>query len=200
MNYIFGLLSEKVNFLYGSIHAVRRKDFIEYSSSRFAPDTEAGLEYVKRGKKIAFLKDLEVVHLKEYNLRSFIKNDFYTSSAWAKLFFGKRGFKQLFKHKSGFAHSPKKQLGSVILAPLIIVLLALSLFSQGQRYIGMVVLLCIGYGVLNADLFRFMYKKRGAAFLWKSMIVTFVDNSIMFLGILHGFILVLGRRGVYAKA
>ena len=72
MNFIFKKLPERVNFIYGSIHAIRRKDLVPYGTDiRKADDTALGQKLVHHRKKIAFLKDLEVIHHKKYGFSSF---------------------------------------------------------------------------------------------------------------------------------
>ena len=87
MHYNFRRLPEKVNFLYGSIYALKRRAWQGLDSDiRVADDTALGQQLVSSGRKIAFLKELQVTHLKKYNLLSLVKNDFIIPIEWAKIF------------------------------------------------------------------------------------------------------------------
>lgn len=199
MHYIFGLLPERVDFLYGSIHAVRRKDFSWYRADfRPAADTELGMALAKKGKEIAFLKNLEVTHLKRYGFFSFIKNDFRISSAWAGIFIKRQGFERFFKNSStGFAHSPKWQIISVAMAPLI--LLFSFLGARNINYFSVTAALGIVYFFLNSGFMFFLLKSKGAFFAFNALFATFFDNIIMASGILHGFISGICSGGGIAK-
>jgi len=186
MYYIFGLLPERVNFLYGSIHAIRKNDFMEYSenTSRLAADTELGLKFINRGQEIAFLKDLEVVHFKKHNFLSFLKNDFKIPFAWIQIFIEQQGIKQLFKNNLGFAHSPKKQIISIIVSFLI---LALGIFVVVNRaFLYPLFLLIIAYYMLNRKFLAFLTKEKGYLFGFTSFFITYLDNLVMSSGIICG--------------
>lgn len=187
MHYIFKKLPERVTFLYGSIYALRRKSVTEGDFNvGVADDTALGQKLVRYGKKIAFLKDLEVMHLKKHNLLSFFKNDFRVPFDWAYIFLRYDGWKQLGKNNTGYAHSPKEQIISVILALAICPLAVVSFFWNITLYAmwGVIVL----WVFLNVPFFKFLAKEKGIVFLIGAFFVTFFDNIIMALGILSGFL------------
>ncbi|MCG6537302.1 MAG: glycosyltransferase family 2 protein [Syntrophales bacterium LBB04] len=129
MNHTFNLLPQKVTFLFGSVYALRKKsEHPDQGNLRHTPDTEYGQKLFLQGKTIAFLKDLEVIHLKRYTLFSLIKNDFLVPFSWAKIFVRFKGWQQLGKNHTGFAHAPQRQLASVITAPLLACSLAARCF------------------------------------------------------------------------
>ena len=187
MHYIFSKLPERVTFLYGSIHAIRKNAIQVYDSDiETADDTALGQKLLSCGKRIAFLKDLEVIHLKRYNLFSFIKNDFQIPFDWARIFLKYKGWKQLGKHGTGYAHSPKEQLMSVILAPTILLLIPAALFGYLSFYL--ISPLILGWFFLNFRFFAYLTKEKGIFFGTLAIFVTFVDNTIMALGILSGLV------------
>lgn len=186
MNYIFGRLPEIVTFLYGSIHAVRKDSLQSSSLNDLAEDTEHGQLIFLKNKKIAFLKGLEVVHLKKYGLFSFIKNDFWIPFSWAGIFVKYKGWRQLFKYGTGFAHSPKEQLISVILAPAIVMLSFGGALNQIHTHL-VLILACI-WLLLNLRFLAFLAKEKGMLFGLVSTIVTFFDNIVMAVGIACGLI------------
>lgn len=191
MNHMFSRLPRKVSFLYGSIHALRKELFEEYDETRFhAADTELGQRLSSKGLKVIFDKDLEVVHLKKHNLFSMIKNDFRISYNWALIFLKYRGWLQLGRHGTGYAHSPKEQIVSVVLAPFIFPV------SYFLRLPFWAVSALIGlWLILNIRFFIFLAKEKGLVFGLLAIFVTFIDNIIMALGILSGSIgFLLHRR------
>lgn len=186
MHYIFRRLPEKITFLYGSIHALRREASRLYDSDvKVADDTALGQRLISQGKRIAFLKGLEVVHFKRHNLFSFIKNDFQIPFDWAKIFLKYKGWKQLGRYKTGYAHSPKEQLASVVLAPLILLLGLAILF--GYSLIPLIIFLILMWLLLNLRFLIYLAKERGLSFGLLAIFVTFLDNIIMAIGILCGF-------------
>jgi len=185
MNYIFSKLPQEVTFLFGSICAIRRQAFSSYDLDIKTDDTALGQKLYMSGRKIAFLKDLQVVHLKKYGFFSFVKNDFVTPFAWTRVFLRYGGFKQLGKGGSGFAHSPKEQLASVTISPIILIMAVISIFAH--VYIAPLLALIIIWLLLNFNFLMFMAKERGPAFGVFAFFVTLLDNVVMFAGIICGF-------------
>jgi len=186
MNYIFGRLHEKIDFLYGSIFAVRKRA-LQLIDAGFAygEDTYFGMKIVQRGREIRFLKDLEVVHLKEYDLLSFVKNDFLVPFYWARLIILRGGWRQLFKNGVGFAHASRVQIISVLLAPAILIISLLDLFGCLQAHL--ILPLVLIWFLLNFNFFKFLAKEKNSSFSIGALLITFFDNVIMFSGIVSGF-------------
>jgi len=189
MHYIFKKLPEKVTFLYGSIHAIRMSSIslYEYDEDiKIADDTAIGQRFFTHGKQIAFLRDLEVIHLKKYNFFSFVRNDFQIPFDWAKIFLKYKGWSQVGRYKTGFAHSSKKQLLSLILACVIIFSMFINPF-ESYWVLGPISLILIWVS-LNFSFFYFLIKERGFLFGILAFFITFIDNIVMIIGILSGFI------------
>ena len=187
MHYIFSKLPENVYFLYGGIHAIRRSAFLKADNSiEVADDTALGQRLISCGKKISFLKNLEVAHLKRYNIWSFIKNDFQIPFDWAKIFLKYKGWRQLFRNKTGYAHAPKKQLISLVLVPAIIFSSAYSIFFKNSYLYPYIFV--SAWIILNFNFLVFLTREKGIAFGILSFFVTFFDNVIMIFSIISGFI------------
>ena len=183
MHYIFSKLPERVSFLYGSIYAVRRELAGLYDSEiPIADDTEFGQKLYEEGHSIAFLKDLEVTHIKRFSFLSWVKNDFTIPFDWARIFIKKKAWLQLGKNKTGFAHSPKEQLVSVMLAPLIVFLVIIGMPSA------VLIGLLLVWSVLNVRFIQFLAKEKGFWFGFRSVFVTFLDHLVMEAGIICGFL------------
>lgn len=185
INYIFGKMPKYVNFLYGSIFAVK-KQFMQYFdiNAAYAPDTELGARLHKMGHNILLDKGLEVIHLKKYTFLSFIKNDFQIPFNWAYIFMRHKGFKYLFKKKM-FAHARLNQLIGVLLSPVAFIALLFSL----KNPVGLGFFLLLSFLILlsNVGLLNFLRKEKGILFLLKSIPVTYLDGLTMFFGVVSGF-------------
>lgn len=187
MHYIFRKLPERITFLYGSIYAIRKHTSIPPDSDiKTADDTALGQLLVSKGKKIAFLKDLEVTHLKKYTLCSFIKNDFQIPFDWARIFLQHQGWQQLGKNQTGFAHAPKEQLASVLLSPIIILLGLLTLIGHFPFFLLLIAVLI--WLILNLHFMAYLTREKGPFFSIFGCLVTFFDNLIMASAILYGFL------------
>jgi FkbM family methyltransferase len=186
MHYRFGGLPERIEFLYGSLHAMKRDLFEAYRGARclMATDTETGQKLAAEGKRIVFLPDLEAVHLKKYTFPSFLKNDFLIPCDWATIFMDCKGWRGIWRKRSGFAHAPRTQLASVILAPLILLLVLTSIAWPAGAHAA--TLLLLFWSALNARFFAFLTKERGPVFGLASVPVTFLDNLVMACGIFSG--------------
>lgn len=187
MHYYFKRLPKHVHFLYGSLYAIRKKAINkDRATVKAAEDTEEGQMLMQNEKTIALLKSLEVVHLKQYTLTSLIKNDFIIPFGWAQIFLKYRGWKQLGRNKTGFAHASKEQIISLLLVPFCVFLLFLTpLFP---------VLLPLDYTLLfvwfllHISFFSFLSKERGVIFGMQSILFTFVDHFVMATGVVMGVI------------
>ena len=190
MNYTFRLLPERVTFLFGSIYAMRRKvGHSDQGNLRHTPDTEYGQKLFCQDKTIAFLKNLEVVHLKKYTFCSLIKNDFLVPFSWGRIFIRFQGLRQLGYNKTGFAHASKIQLTSVILTFLLTCSTAAGLFIPVVNAIP-IILLIIWFS-LNTRFFLFLLSERGIIFFLTGILTTLIDQIIMAFGIITGFLVQL---------
>ena len=184
MHYTFSRLPDRVTFLYGSIFALRSDVLFQVDDHLlFAEDTRFGQALTAKGHEIAFLQELQVVHLKFYSFFKFVINDFRVPYDWAWIFFEHRGWSQLGKRSTGFAHASMEQLISVVLTPLVSVLTFLFTLGMGSQFgVASFVLVCI-WLVLGIQFFSFLLKERGATFALISIPVTFFDHVVMASGI-----------------
>ena len=185
MNYIFSKLPGEVTFLFGSICAFRRQAFQSYDMDIGTDDTALGQKLYRSGKRIAFLKDIEVMHLRRHNFSSFVKNDFFVPFMWVKVFMRYGGLKQLGRGGTGFAHSPKEQLASVAIAPAIFIMGLVWLFT-GALMLPLAILI-IMWWALNYKFLSFLAGERGPLFGFLAIFATFMDNMVMASAILCGF-------------
>jgi glycosyltransferase involved in cell wall biosynthesis len=187
MHYVFRGCSQYVDFLYGSIMAIKRASFLEFNS-RFerVEDTELGVKYSKLNKKILLNKTLEVTHLKQYNFNRILSNDFRVPFVWVRIFFAYEGYRHVLNKKC-FCHTRFRQLFGIMLTHL----LTLSLFfCQGNKIQAKIfcLVLFISYFILNLHFFVFLKHEKGVKFLIKSVIFTYLDMFVMGWGMLFGLL------------
>jgi len=198
MNYVFSRLPERVLFIYGSIFAIRRGLVKLYQSkAAITDDTEFGQQLVAAGEEIAFLKDLEVTHLKRYTFTSWLKNDLLIPYEWTIIFLMEKGWSQLGKNRVGFAHASKEQLLSVILAPSLVLLALINALLPVPGILFAV--LPVIWFLSNLEFCLFLTRERGVEFgLVKATPVTFLDHLVMAAGIgcgMAAYLLKHGRKG-----
>ncbi|MFA5410522.1 MAG: glycosyltransferase family 2 protein [Candidatus Omnitrophota bacterium] len=193
MHYNFSRLPARVSFLYGSLCALRRSAWQDYKPEiNIAEDTELGQRLAASGKKIAFLRELEVAHLKKYDFLSFIKNDFVIPFHWARLFIKYKGWEQLGRNKTGFAHVSLGQLAAVVLAPLIFIFLLAGFLNR--PYFLIAALLTFAWYFFNFRFLKFLAQEKGVIFGSRALFITFLDNIAMALGIAVGLLAAMGGK------
>lgn len=188
MNYHFRRLPESVNFLYGSIYAIRKNFFVKLNKTgvaRVADDTDLGQNIVDVGGKISLVKSLKVKHYKKYTTLTFLRNDFRIPFDWAQIFLRYKGWMQLGRNSTGFAHASKEQIISIIISPFIPVFLYFGLYTKFPIF---PLVLSSLWLFLNWNFLQFCYRKRGASFWLISLATTFLDNLVMLAGIISGAI------------
>jgi len=176
MNYIFSSQKNIVNFLYGGFCAFTRPEHIRWPSEiRFGEDTYMGQLLFESGYKIQLLNDLEIHHIKNYNIYSFLKHSFLVAFHFNQSLMAKNTI------SLSHSHATTHQLLSILLTFFIVLSLIL-----GHIYLSMIFL---GYWIIHNIQFLFFlgnHLNRTKTLL--AMIVTFIDQLIKGLGIASGFI------------
>jgi glycosyltransferase involved in cell wall biosynthesis len=193
MHYNFSVLPGSVDFLYGTMHAVRRTYFIPYDPTlALTADTDLGQSLQRLGVRILLDKQLLVLHLKRHTLWSFFKNDFQVPYEWGTRFFQNAGVTHTLRRRS-YAHASSRQLASLILVTLSLSLVPLGAFR-------LALLLLFLFYAINGYYLRFLYRQRGLAFLAKSLLILWLDAVVMSAGAAAGMLraimvrVVRGRR------
>ena len=184
MHFVFSKMPQHVDFLFTSVCAIKRRAYLGFKKTKLkTDDTELGQRSSDGGKKIMLSLDLEVVHLKRYNLLSLLKNDFIVPRDWAKIFLSYGGFKQLIV-KRKFAHASIGQIVSLIAAALI---LPLVLFFGAHKVVAVsaAILIFIFFAV-HANFIIFLNKKKGFLFSLAATPMIYFDMLIMCVGVLFG--------------
>lgn len=179
MSYIISIGDLSVNYVYGSFCATRSKNYTPWPEDiRLTEDSLWGYQQKKAGFIIHSLNDLKVRHLKEYDLKGLICNDFTISSFFARAFLSFNRWSTLYS-KESFGHTSKLQKISVVLSMLILIVsFVSSIFSLG---------LLIIWVLLNVRFFNFLFLQRGSVFALKSIGWYFFTCINYFTGICYGF-------------
>jgi len=181
MHFIFSRCPAEIDFLYGSLMAIRRRDFIPFDETYpMTDDTELGQRYTQKGYAIRLDHSLEVEHMKRYSGWSFFKNDFFVPFWWARTFLRHRGFDKIWRQKR-FSHARISQLLSIGMAYLIMVMLSVN-WLLGAIFLSIIFLF------LNLRFLIFLFHERGLGFGLRAIGITFLDQLVMGGGIITGLI------------
>jgi hypothetical protein len=192
MNHIFSRLPGEVEFLYGSLFALRADVFQAFGLEGIdfeAHDTAWGLQIARRGGRIALLQGIEVTHLKTYDVRSLLQNDFRMPYHWAHIFVGFRRWNELpaMLGGRGFAHASVGQVATLASAAAASLSLAASLvLSDPPLEVG-AILTGLGWMFLHRRFLAFVWRRKGGAFALQAALFTFLDNLVMGAGLAAGF-------------
>jgi glycosyltransferase involved in cell wall biosynthesis len=200
MYHVFSGLPATVEFLYGSLFAIRRDAFHQYRLPGVdfaAHDTAWGLQIAASGGKIALLQELEVVHLKEYSFASLLRNDFAIPYHWVRLFVAFEKWRDLpsfLTRPTGFAHASQSQLATIVLAYVSLATMLLAAVTREPGVAIAALLMGATWVWLNWRLFRLIGSRQGATFGWWAACFTYLDNLVMGGGLAFGFATVLTSR------
>lgn len=179
MSYIISTGNLSVNYVYGSFCATRSKNYIPWPEDiRLTEDSLWGYQQKKAGFNIHSLNSLKVKHIKEYDLKSLISNDFFISSFFARAFLTFNRWNTLYS-KESFGHTSKLQKVSVILSLFTL------LFSPIVPILSLGLILL--WFVLNIKFIQFLFLQRGTIFAIKSIAWYFFTCLNYFTGICYGF-------------
>jgi len=204
MHYRFTKLPRDVDFLYGSIFAVRRDVEPENIpvSGEIGEDTAMGLYLSRQGRTIHFLKHLTVDHHKRYSLWTLLKNDFLVPCSWAALFHRYAGTMNS-SRKIGpvFAHASFDQTLMIAFTGIITIMLAgvaVNILPNSALLVAFVVL--AGWYILNFRFFSALSRKMSKWSYPVIVLFTYLDALVMLAGIIVGFLQSFMRPAVKGKA
>ncbi len=181
INYTYKILPETIYWVFGCFFVIKRRVFIQ--SGGFDPqmdsycatdDIEFGKRLNKLGYKIVLDKELQVEHLRYYNLLSLLSNDFKRGRAWSEMFLSGNN-SILWLLKRGFLNISPSFLISIPLSWLIIVS---SLVSPFFKLFIMTVLLFIIYCGIQAKFIIYLITKMNILFGIIGLFVGFVDHFV----------------------
>ena len=203
MRHVFLKQPSESSFLYGSLWAVRREEMIFFRPitqpfGSLVSDSEAGIRFARRDKKVILDHTLEVDHLKKYTMRSLLKNDFVIPFLFSLMFVRYGGFGQIYKKRS-FSHASLGQTAAMAgAAGAFIFGLGALVFHSLPLAVAAFIFVSLFY--LYWLPFLAGMRGRGVVFQTKAAVLKLADSQVMFLGMMSGFIFSLSgffkRRGM----
>jgi len=189
MRYTYKRLPDYVPLFYTSIASIRKDIFLK--AGGFDPeyrmpnveDTEFGQRMMDCGFRVYLDRNLEVEHLKYYNLISLLKTDFYRSSGLIKMVMRRGINKFLNKNDTSVPSTFIAQLPFSILSSLLILYSAFS-GSIFSALIGAVLFTI--FFLLNSGFIIYLKKEKGIFFAFKSLMFLFIDAYWIFTGMIYG--------------
>ncbi|HDL63797.1 MAG TPA: glycosyltransferase [Proteobacteria bacterium] len=200
MHYTYQKLPERVQVFFTSIAAIRKEIFdrsggfdTAYRGSSIE-DMEFGLRITESGHQILLDQNLQVEHLKQYNLANLIKTGFLRASGVTKIILRDR-FR---RKKSGIYHTaPASFVGGIILAGGILLLLAGGIVS-GSIYLYLAALICyIVMITVNAGFLISLARHTHLTYFLRGGGIIFIDLLGHGLGIISGIAAYLIKGGKY---
>ncbi|MBC7715160.1 MAG: glycosyltransferase family 2 protein [Rhizobacter sp.] len=188
LHYTFGIQPDFVSFFYGAFVMVKKSDFKLWPEYlRYGEDTYLGNDYCNSGKKIFFDKQLNAIHYKKLNFLLITANDFYVPFFFSKTYVNNfNESKTTFKLE--FSHALRSQLTSIALVGVFwLYLVFCTLFLQADLLLISFILLCVWLFV-NRLYFSFLANEESPFFTIRSILFTFMDQTILGAGIFCGLI------------
>ncbi len=186
-----------IDWVFGSVSGIKKEAFMKVGgfdvnllSRKGNDDIELGKRFAQENFKIVLNSDIEVEHLKQYNLPSFIKNEFERSS----------GFAELAVRLGETAHSVKHGFVNVypafIISTLIIILIltfAILTISGKLSYLYLIGGILI-YLILNIKFLNYLEQVRGLFAMLAMIPILVIDHIVCFVGSVVGTI-----KGIFKK-
>jgi len=192
MNYIFKKQPQDSRFLYGSLWAIRKDCLIEFEPLQalfggLVSDSELGLLLKRAGRKIILDHSLEVVHLKEYNLPSLLKNDFQIPFSFGALL-ARYGLPAPVTREKRFSHISPGQVLATGWAFLALAGLGLAVLSSNTLFYFPAGFFLLLFYAQWHEFITVLSKGRGALFAFSTLLFLPWDQAVMFCGTLAGLI------------
>jgi len=186
-----------IDWLFGAISGIKREAFDKlggFNTDLLArhghDDIELGKRFARANLSIILNMDIEVEHLKEYSIASFIKNEFNRSMGFAEL--ATRFGETARSMRKGFVNV----YPSFILSTLYSVILVAILISA---YIGAIPAWCALAGaglyfLMNVRFLNYLEQVRGLFAMLVMVPYLFLDHLVCFAGSIAGILKGLGSR------
>ena len=178
-----------------AVAALPKRIFVELNGFNetlaAAEDNDFGDRLSKQGFRCVIEHRLEVLHLKEFNLNSLLRNDFNKSLALTQMFFGRIKDNTL-AVQGGFTDISGQMMLNV---PLVYVCLGSMAFSllRANTHAALAFAALVGmFGLNNSRFLLFVFRKKGFPFMLRSFMFTFADYAVVGLAVLFGVPVLLG--------
>ncbi len=180
-----------IDWMFGAISAIRRKAF--ESIGGFNPgliaqhgndDLELGKRLARQNVRIELDLEIEVEHLKEYNLVSFVRNEFKRSAGFVML------ARHLGEMGSSIAHGFVNVYPAFILSTLfsVVGVIFLVAFLMGRLSPWYVAAAAGIYFVMNVRFLNYLEQVRGFFAMLVMVPILFLDQLVCLAGSFVGFV------------
>ena len=180
-----------IDWLFGSISGIKREAFeklggfnVKLLAKHGHDDIELGKRFARADLNIVLNMDVEVEHLKQYNLISFIKNEFHRSMGFARLAVQFRETADSFR--KGFVNVyPEFVLSTLFSLFLVILVIAVLLGTPSSTYLTIAAGI---YLLLNIRFLNYLEQVRGLFAMIVMVPFLFLDHVVCFIGSVVGTI------------
>jgi glycosyltransferase involved in cell wall biosynthesis len=178
-----------IDWLFGSISGIKREAFeklggfnVELLAKHGHDDIELGKRFARADLNIVLNMDVEVEHLKQYNLISFIKNEFHRSMGFARLAVQFRETTDSFR--KGFVNVyPEFVLSTLFSFFLVLLVIAVILGTLPSTYLTIAVGI---YLLLNIRFLNYLEQVRGLFAMFVMVPFLLLDHVVCFIGSVVG--------------
>lgn len=188
-----------IDWMFGAISGIRRTAFeniggfnVELLAQHGNDDLEMGKRLARQNVKIELDLEIEVEHLKEYNLISFVKNEFRRSSGFVLL------ARRLGEMGSSITQGFVNVYPSFILSTLfsVVGIIFLVAFLSGRLSAFYVIAAGILYFLMNIRFLNYLEQVRGFFAMVVMVPILILDQLVCLLGSFAGFLgSLVGARG-----
>ena len=167
--------------------AIRKKIFLNLKGFNVnfkrpsAEDEEFGYFLIDKGYKILILRELNVEHRVNYNLKHFIKKKFYGYIDVMKEYLRNKTYVKKIK-QTNYA----KVLAGIVILGLIILTAIGTIIFLNKTILSIFLILNIAFLLLHAGFMKFVGRAKGLAKAFEVMAVCYIDTFLMLVGLLYG--------------
>ncbi len=167
--------------------AIRKKIFFNLKGFNVnfkrssAEDEEFGYFLIDKGYKILILRELNVEHRVNYNLKHFIKKKFYTYIDVMKEYLRNKTYVKKIK-QTNYA----KVLAGIVILGLIILTTIGTIIFLNKTILYIFLTLNIAFLFLHTGFMRFVGRTKGPTKAFGVVAVCYIDTFLMLVGLLYG--------------
>lgn len=189
--------SPAIDWLFGSISGIRKEAFeklggfnVELLAKHGHDDIELGKRFAQAKLNIILNMDIEVEHLKNYTLGTFIKNEYHRSMGFAELAMRFRETTRSFRR--GFVNVYPSFVISTLLSIFVIAVVILSVIGWVSNWFLLGVISI--YLLLNIRFLNYLEQVRGLFAMIVMVPFLLIDHTVCLIGSVVGTI-----RGLIKK-
>ena len=167
--------------------AIRKKIFLNLKGFNVnfkrasAEDEEFGYFLIDKGYKILILRELNVEHRVNYNLKHFIKKKFYIYIDVMKEYLRNKTYVKKIK-QTNYA----KVLAGIVILGLIILTAIGTIIFLNETILYIFLTLNIAFLLLHTGFMRFVGRTKGLTKAFGVVAVCYIDTFLMLVGLLYG--------------